>query len=170
MAGKKGATVALQAEVNTDEEWNAILEKPGLLVVDVYSDWSGPCSAMVSTLKKVKLEIGGELISYAIARNDDIEALERFRGKSEPVWMFIENGRMVNLLFGVNCPQMQRLLSEEIRRVKNEESPKWSIPVNQRCPDEEARWQKKESIRYSNYYWISIRFLTGYISLSAQIN
>ena len=27
------------------------------MVVDVYSDWSGPCSAMTNFLKKVKLEV-----------------------------------------------------------------------------------------------------------------
>lgn len=35
------------------------------LVVDVYSDWSGPCTGMVSILKKIKMEIGGDALSYA---------------------------------------------------------------------------------------------------------
>lgn len=34
-------------------------------VVDVYSDWSGPCTGMVSILKKLKMEIGGDALSYA---------------------------------------------------------------------------------------------------------
>jgi len=36
-----------------------------LLVVDVYSDWSGPCTGMISILKKIKMEIGGDALSYA---------------------------------------------------------------------------------------------------------
>jgi len=35
------------------------------LVVDVYSDWSSPCTGMVSILKKIKMEIGGDALSYA---------------------------------------------------------------------------------------------------------
>ncbi|XP_024942923.1 uncharacterized protein LOC107269952, partial [Cephus cinctus] len=146
MAKKTGAA-ALQTEVTTDDEWRLVLERKGLVVVDVYSEWSGPCLAMVSTLKKIKMELGGDLVSYAVARNDEISSLERFRGKSEPVWIFLQDGKMVNLMFGAHCPNLQRLLTEEIRRVQQAESPKWIIPVDQRCPEEETRWQEMESIR-----------------------
>lgn len=42
-----------------------ILSQYCYLVVDVYSDWSGPCTGMVSILKKIKMEIGGDALSYA---------------------------------------------------------------------------------------------------------
>ncbi|XP_033229982.1 thioredoxin domain-containing protein 6-like [Belonocnema kinseyi] len=144
---RKKAPLALRSQVDTIEEWNAILGRPGLVIVDVYSNWCGPCIAMVSTLSKVKMEIGGDTLSYAVAKNDEIDALERFRGKSEPVWMFIQNGQMVNLIFGANCPKLKKALIEEIRRVKQDEPPEWSLPVTQRGPKEEERWKKKEAIR-----------------------
>lgn len=144
---KKGGPVALQTEVTTDAEWALILDRKGLVLVDVYSDWSGPCLAMVSSLKKIKLDLGGEILSYAIARNDDIADLERFRGKSEPVWMFVENGMMVNLMFGAHCPNLGRLLIEEIERVKQGEPPKWSLPVSERGPQEQKRWEVIEEQR-----------------------
>lgn len=48
----------------------------GLTVVDVYSDWSGPCSAMTNFLKKVKLEVNDDLLSYAMAKTDNIPQLK----------------------------------------------------------------------------------------------
>jgi len=36
------------------------------LVVDVYAEWCGPCIPMIANLKKIKLELGGEILHYAI--------------------------------------------------------------------------------------------------------
>jgi len=141
----KKAIAVLQVEVSTDKEWQELLTRPGLVVVDVYSDWSGPCSAMTSTLRKIKFEIGH--VDFAIARNDDIADLERFRGRSEPTWMFLENGKMVNLMFGAHCPRLQRLLVNEINRVQQEEPPTWRLQVYERAPEEQERWEKQEAIR-----------------------
>ena len=44
----------------------------GLVVVDVYSEWSGPCSAMTNFLKKIKLEVNDDLLHYAMAKSDTI--------------------------------------------------------------------------------------------------
>lgn len=139
-------TGALQIEVNTEEEWQQLLSRPGLIVVDVYSDWSGPCAAMVSTLRKIKIEIG-DAVDYAIARNDDIDDLARFRGRSEPTWMFLQNGKMVNLMFGAHCPSLRDLLTNEIKRVQHLEVPKWCLDVYERAPEEEIRWQEQEAVR-----------------------
>ncbi|KAK0082608.1 hypothetical protein PV325_010111 [Microctonus aethiopoides] len=144
---KKNAPAALQIEVTTDEEWSKILEKKGLIVVDVYSEWSGPCSGMVSILKKIKMEIGGDLLSYATAKCDNIGDLQRFRGKSEPTWMFIHNGKMVNLMFGAYCPELQKMLTDELQKIQNNEPHEFSIPVNERSPQEQSRLQFLEEER-----------------------
>lgn len=144
MAKKKA--VALQQEVNSDEEWNEFLQRPGLLVVDVYSEWSGPCSAMITILRKVKME-KGDLVWYALARNDLITPLARFKGKSEPVWMFIQDGMSVNIVFGANAPQLRRVLRDEVKRFESQEPPKWLMDIDKRGPEEEARWLEYEAVR-----------------------
>ncbi|CAH2065744.1 unnamed protein product, partial [Iphiclides podalirius] len=114
-AGKKAAQVQLQAELATDDEWNKFLQRDGLLVVDVYSEWCGPCLGMVGNLKKIKVEIGGDNLHLAVAKTDTIECLKRFRHRSEPTWMFLAAGQLVNVVFGADAPRLARTIEEELR-------------------------------------------------------
>ncbi|XP_006561189.1 uncharacterized protein LOC409038 isoform X1 [Apis mellifera] len=136
---KKTTPTALQTEISNNEEWEKLLTKTGLIVVDIYSEWSGPCTGMVSTLKKIKMEIGGDALSYATAKCDYITDLERFQGKSEPTWMFIRNGRMINLIFGAQCPQLLKVLTIELQRVQSGEEHEFSLDISERSPEEIKR-------------------------------
>ncbi|CAK1603630.1 unnamed protein product [Parnassius mnemosyne] len=114
-AGKKAAQVQLQAELNNDEDWKKFLQRDGLLVVDVYSEWCGPCIGMVGNLKKIKVEIGGDNLQLAVAKADTIECLKRFRNRSEPTWMFLAAGQLVNVIFGADAPRLARTIEQELR-------------------------------------------------------
>lgn len=146
---KKGPAVQLQAEINNDEEWEKLLEKEGLIVVDIYSDWSGPCAAMTANLKKLKLEVGGDNLQLAIAKCDGITALERFRYKSEPTWMFISNGKMVNLMFGANSPKLMNLIIDELKKdalVREGAAELVGIEVTDLAPEEQVRFDVIKAI------------------------
>ncbi|KAK0080652.1 hypothetical protein PV325_013576 [Microctonus aethiopoides] len=147
MAKLKKGTVNLQIEVKNDEEWNEILNRNGLIVAEIYSNWSGPCAAMLSTLKKIKMELGGDLLNYVLACNDGITSLKRFRGRSEPVWMFIQDKKMVNLVIGSNCPNLRKVLIEEIKRVENKDAPKRQLSIDQRMSYEEVRLVNLEAVK-----------------------
>ncbi|XP_011879424.1 PREDICTED: uncharacterized protein LOC105568393 isoform X1 [Vollenhovia emeryi] len=144
---KKVAPAALQTEVINDEEWAKVLQRKGLVVVDVYSDWSGPCTGMVSILKKIKMEIGGDALSYATASCDRVTDLKRFQGKSEPTWMFIHEGRMINLMFGAHCPQFVKMLTTELERVQKGDEHEFSLNVFEKSPEEIVRLKIQEEAK-----------------------
>ncbi|XP_069701434.1 thioredoxin domain-containing protein 3 homolog [Periplaneta americana] len=149
MAGKKGQVVQLQSEINTEEDWQSLLAKEGLIVVDVYSEWCGPCLGMVGTLKKIKLEVGGDFLTFAIAKSDGIEALARFRNRSEPTWMFIAGGQLVNLMFGADAPRLMNLIIKEISNEKEVlagTTTRKGMAFDELTPEEKERQAQKEKI------------------------
>ncbi|XP_037345331.2 thioredoxin domain-containing protein 6 isoform X1 [Pungitius pungitius] len=88
-------------------------------VVDVYQQWCGPCRAVVSLLRKIKNELSDDLLHFATAEADSINALERYRGKCEPTFLFYGGGEMVAVLRGANAPLLQRMIVEELANEKS---------------------------------------------------
>nr|XP_046260358.1 thioredoxin domain-containing protein 6 isoform X2 [Scatophagus argus] len=117
MAGKK-KEASLQVSVTNQEQWEEMLAAKGLTVVDVYQQWCGPCRAVVSLLRKVKNELGDDLLHLATAEADSIDALEKYRGKCEPTFLFYGGGELVAVLRGANAPLLQRMIVEELAKEK----------------------------------------------------
>ncbi|KAJ1522904.1 hypothetical protein ONE63_002044 [Megalurothrips usitatus] len=151
MATKKGGAVALQQDVTTDEEWDGLMRRQGLLLIDVYSEWCGPCVGMLANLKKIKVELGGDLLVLATAKSDTIEALTRHRNHSEPVWMLVSGGRLIELIFGADAPRIARLiateLDNEVKLQRGEECPRTYMSWDELTPEEEARLKRAEEKR-----------------------
>ncbi|XP_018018525.1 thioredoxin domain-containing protein 6 [Hyalella azteca] len=111
-ARKKAEALQLQLELTTDEEWEAVVNRPGLIVVDVYSAWCGPCTSMLHTLRRIKLELGDDLLTMATACSDTISAFEKFRMKAEPTWLFFGGGKALRAVHGADGPQLVAAIRE----------------------------------------------------------
>ncbi|KAL4702807.1 hypothetical protein ACJJTC_010648 [Scirpophaga incertulas] len=142
MARKGQASI--QDSLENNEEFEAYFHTHinRLICMEVYSDFCGPCLATANAVRKGKIEIGEDRITMAKALSDNIDALARFRNKSEPVFLFILKGKLVRAMFGTNGIELCRIIEEELVLMQREfdtgvERPKQEI--NEVLPEEAAR-------------------------------
>ncbi|CAL8096773.1 unnamed protein product [Orchesella dallaii] len=115
MARKGGSNLSIPIEVDNEQQWTNLLKREGLIVVDVFSGWSGPCTSMFSILRKLKLDTNDDRLVMAAANADNIAQLAPFRNQSEPCWLFIGGGKPVNVLRGSNAPKLVRTIKSELQ-------------------------------------------------------
>ncbi|XP_034295549.1 thioredoxin domain-containing protein 6 isoform X1 [Pantherophis guttatus] len=117
MASRK-REIALQMVVNNQEHWEEFLGSKGLIVVDAYQGWCGPCKTVVNLFKKIRNEVGSDLLHFAVAEVDSIDALEKYRGKCEPTFLFYGGGELVAVVRGANAPLLQKTILEQLQAEK----------------------------------------------------
>uniref|UniRef100_A0A1A9WQ31 DUF4746 domain-containing protein n=1 Tax=Glossina brevipalpis TaxID=37001 RepID=A0A1A9WQ31_9MUSC len=140
----KKAAPALQLDIQNDDDLEKFLERPGLLVLDIYSEWCGPCLGMVGTLRKYKIYNPDEL-HFAIVKAETVTPFHRFARKSEPTWLFVNEGKAVNILFGIHVPSITQMIMQELRQIGNKRRTLYEL--HELLPIEEKRKKVREDLK-----------------------
>ncbi|XP_042137420.1 thioredoxin domain-containing protein 6 isoform X4 [Peromyscus maniculatus bairdii] len=112
--GSRKKEIALQVNINTQELWEEMLSSKGLTVVDVYQGWCGPCKPVVSLFQKMRMEVGLDLLHFALAEADSLDVLEKYRGKCEPTFLFYAGGELVAVVKGANAPLLRKTILHQL--------------------------------------------------------
>ncbi|KAM7013532.1 thioredoxin domain-containing protein 6-like [Passerculus sandwichensis] len=104
----------LSINITSQELWEEVLCLKGLIVVDVYQAWCGPCKPVVNLFQKIKNEVGSDLLHFAVAEVDSIDALEKYRGQCEPVFLFYTGGELVAVVRGADAPLLQKTILKQL--------------------------------------------------------
>ena len=102
--------------VTSEQDWDRLIHTAGLVLVDVYNEWCGPCSSMEAHLKKLRVQslMNDEKMTLARACCDNIEELSPFRCDPRPTWLFLSSGIPTALLRGANRPLLTKLFLSEM--------------------------------------------------------
>uniref|UniRef100_A0A8C9PQT3 NME/NM23 family member 8 n=1 Tax=Spermophilus dauricus TaxID=99837 RepID=A0A8C9PQT3_SPEDA len=124
MASKK-REVQLQTVINSQSQWDEMLQNKGLTVIDVYQAWCGPCKAVQALFRKLKNELNeDEILHFVVAEADSIVTLHSFKDKCEPVFLLSLNGKIIAKIEGANAPLINRkvtnLINEERKIIAGE--------------------------------------------------
>ena len=102
--------------VSDENDWDRLVHTAGLVLVDVYNDWCGPCASMETHLRKLRVQSlqNDDRVTLARACCDNIEELSPFRQDPRPTWLFLSSGIPTALMRGANRPLLTKLFINEL--------------------------------------------------------
>ena len=96
-------------EVLTTQNFNENV-KSGLVFVDFYADWCGPCKMMAPVLEKLADEYDGKVRIVKVNVDNDPELARKFGVVSIPNMYLLKDGKVVGSLLGYQQPAVVKAL------------------------------------------------------------
>jgi thioredoxin 1 len=85
----------------TDDTFDAeVLRHPGLVLVDFWAPWCGPCRAVAPVLEQIAGEYGGKVKVVKLNTDDNPAIATKYNIRSIPTVMLLKDGRVVETLIG----------------------------------------------------------------------
>jgi len=85
----------------TDSTFQAEVEQhPGLVVVDFWTDWCGPCRSIAPVLDQLAAEYAGKVKIAKVDADQNQQTARRFNVRSIPTLLFFKNGSRVDSVVG----------------------------------------------------------------------
>ena len=57
MGGKGKEPRTKELEFHSSQDWEKTKDLPGMIIVDVYTKWAGPCNIMKPIINKMKVQV-----------------------------------------------------------------------------------------------------------------
>ena len=79
----------------------AVKTKNGVVVVDFFANWCGPCRMMAPILENIQEELGDKISIYKVDVDESEELSRKFGVMSIPTLVIFKNGEEQNKLIGL---------------------------------------------------------------------
>lgn len=97
------ATLPLEAKELTDltsENHKQILDGNKYVVIDVYTDWCGPCRSLAPIFKELNDEMGDKYKFVKLNAEQQTKIADFFKIQAYPTILFIKEGKEVGRILG----------------------------------------------------------------------
>lgn len=93
--------MAAQVMKVDEGSWDAeVMKAPGLVMVDFWAVWCGPCQMVVPIVEELANEYAGKLRVMKLNTDENPEIAGRYQVMSIPTILFFKNGLAVEKLVG----------------------------------------------------------------------
>ncbi len=97
----------------TDANFESETRKPGVILVDFWAAWCGPCLRVAPTLEAIAREKAGRMRLGKLNVDENPRTAERFQVMSIPTMLLFKDGKLVDGIVGaLPRPQIEALLSK----------------------------------------------------------
>lgn len=85
----------------TKDSWDAeVLQAKGLVMVDFWAAWCGPCRMVSPIVDELSREYGGKVKVLKLNTDENPEVAGRYQIMGIPTLMFFKDGKVVDKLVG----------------------------------------------------------------------
>lgn len=86
----------------TDNTFNQnVLEKKGVIVVDFWAQWCGPCRKMTPLLEQIQAEFKDEIKIYKIDADKNVNSAKEYGISSLPSVLIFKDGEFKEIMVGL---------------------------------------------------------------------
>ena len=78
-----------------NEEFNVLTKKEGIVLIDFYANWCGPCKMLTPVLEQFAEKTAGEVEIYKVDVDENPELCGQFNISSIPTLLFFKNGNLI---------------------------------------------------------------------------
>src|SRR4030042_2789060 len=93
-------------EVTTSNWDNEVLKAQGLVMIDFWAAWCGPCRMISPTVEELAKEYGGKIKVMKLNTDENPEIASRYKIMGIPTVIFFKDGNMLDQIVGV-VPKQQ---------------------------------------------------------------
>jgi thioredoxin 1 len=92
----------------TDENFEEVISKYDVVVVDFYADWCGPCRMLTPVIEELAKEMKGKVVFAKLNTDENPKTAMKYRVMSIPTLIIFKNGKMVDRNVGALPADMLR--------------------------------------------------------------